>query len=192
MRAGPTRGNEVRYVDESGAVTVTTNEAIDLQRAVRSTPGSRHLPREGHRPQQRQDYAQAPGGHWWTALAGALPHDRHVDVDRLWVAAFDPVDRWIIARPLRGRGGSSRSAAPAGMLGWPDGDRGAPQQPARAGGHGAQEGSACCPELATVADSVRGHAHTIGVGWVGSLVHAAAGGLGAVGRQLLKRSGLAW
>lgn len=166
MGAAATRDSKVRYVDESGAVEVITTEALDLKRAARSMP-PRRIPPGAWTPQD-------PSPHWWTAMAGAVPHGRLGNPDRLWVAVFDPVERWFVARPLRSLHGgpgpemtvhSSRVADRPSLANEP-------------------LVRVACSGLGGVAESVRGHAFCLGTSWVGSLVHAAAGGLGALGRRV--------
>ena len=185
MAVGGPRDTAIRYVDEAGEVSLTTAADLDLKRAARAAPQWRRL---GSTRAPRPGVADSRG---WTWGAAHLPHDHLVAPGRLWVAAFDPVERWIIARPMRGldlgvvrrlvgeSGSSAREHSASAAATEP-----AVQQLARA--------VPCPTEVVRVSEAVRRSPCHLGVAWVGSLLHATADGLEAVSRRLLKPSGWAW
>lgn len=165
----------IRYEDETGAVSLTTAAELDLKRAARALPEWRRQHPGGF---ARPNVADARGWAWGTTH---VPHDRLVDLDRLWVAAFDPVERWIVARPMRGVDLGSVRRLLTEPLGSPrELGSGAAEEPPEQG--------SCHSEAVRVADTVRSHACCLGVSLVGSLLQATAGGFGAVSRRLLNRS----
>lgn len=185
MALGGPRPTTIRYVDETGDVSLTTAADLDLKRAARAAPEWR---RHGATRSPRPDGAESRG---WTWGAPHLPHDRLVDPGRLWVAAFDPVERWIVARPLRGLDlGAVRRLV--GETGSSAREHVAPAGASEPAAHQLARALPCPTEVARVSGTVRLNPCQLGVAWVGSLLHATADGLEAVSRKLLKPSSWAW
>lgn len=173
MTAGAACDPSIRYVDEEGEVTLTTAAEVDLRRAARAVPAwRRHGSAHPLGP-------EAAGSRGWIWGAAHLPHDRHLDLDRLWVAAFDPVERWIVARPIRGLD----LAAVRRLVSEPSpipGELSDPSHATRLSRNVPRAG-----DLARIADVVLTQPCQLGVSLVGSLLHVTAGGLGAARRRLL-------
>lgn len=91
---------ELRYVaDDRREVTTSVRDAVAAAlstaqpvRRVGSYAGQRHY-----------------SGLFWSATTGGhVPYESHLELDRLWLADFDPTVTWIAAQPmwLRGRDGT--------------------------------------------------------------------------------------
>lgn len=179
------RETAIRYVDEAGEVSFTTAADLDLKRAARAAPEWR---RHDSTWSPRPDVADSRG---WAWGAAHLPHDRRVDPGRLWVAAFDPVERWIVARPIRGLDlGAVRRLVGETRAFTHEHPETSGSEPAT--GHASSRPFSCPTETIRGTENVRGNHCVLGVAWVGSLLHATAGGLEAVSRKLLNSSGWAW
>lgn len=83
---------EVRYVDVDGEVVTTSLRQLDLQRA------STALPVRQRRSHARQRHYS---GRFWSATTrGHVPYESRLELDRLWVADFDPGVLWIASQPM--------------------------------------------------------------------------------------------
>ena len=91
---------ECRYLDDGGAWSTTTLGKVDGAGVVRGRP-VRSMPT--YRGQRNY-----PG--WlWTATTGSLVgYESLLERDRLWLADFNPLVRWVASQPLwlSGRDGS--------------------------------------------------------------------------------------
>ena len=83
---------EVRYVDAAGVEVSTTVDAVDLDRLARALPVRRF---GSHRGQRHR-----PGLFWSATTGGHVPYERRLELDRLWLADFDPAVTWIAAQPM--------------------------------------------------------------------------------------------
>lgn len=107
---------EVRYLSDQGSAVVTTLGAVDIERVaaglpvrqVRSHAGDRHY----------------CGWFWSATNCGHVSYESRLELDRLWLADFDPEVRRISAQPmwLCGRdGGAVRRHVPDLLLRCRDG-----------------------------------------------------------------------
>lgn len=83
---------EVRYVDAAGVDVSTTVAAVDVDRLTRALPIRRF---GSHRGQRHR-----PGLFWSVTTGGHVPYESRLELDRLWLADFDPAVTWIAARPM--------------------------------------------------------------------------------------------
>lgn len=85
-------GVEVRYLAEDGSDVGTTLGALDVDRVCRALPVRRIPSYTGQR-----HYA---GLFWSASTGGHVPYESRLELDRLWLADFDPQVSWIAAQPL--------------------------------------------------------------------------------------------
>lgn len=83
---------EVRYVDVDGEVVTTSLRQLDLQRASTALPVRRL---KSHARQRHYS-----GRFWSATTVGHIPYESRLELDRLWLADFDPNVRWIAAQPM--------------------------------------------------------------------------------------------
>ncbi|MDO5740614.1 MAG: TnsA-like heteromeric transposase endonuclease subunit [Ornithinimicrobium sp.] len=102
---------EVRYVAADGEAVTTSLRLLDLERA------STALPVRRLRSHARQRHYC---GRFWSATTGGhVPYESRLELDRLWLADFDPDVRWIAAQPMWFAGpddGTTRRHAPDLLL----------------------------------------------------------------------------
>ena len=83
---------EVRYVDGDGEVVTTSLRQLDLERAATALPVRRL---KSHARQHHYS------GRFWSATTGGhVPYESRLELDRLWLADFEPGVRWIAAQPM--------------------------------------------------------------------------------------------
>lgn len=107
---------EVRYVDADGQEVVTALRKVDPARLARALPVRRTLSRAGQR--------HYSGLFWSATTRGHVPYESRLELDRLWLADFDPDVTWVAAQPLwfAGRDGDKvRRHAPDLLLTTRDG-----------------------------------------------------------------------
>ncbi|TGD36783.1 TnsA-like heteromeric transposase endonuclease subunit [Brevibacterium aurantiacum] len=107
---------ELMYLTEEGTSVATTVGAVDM------TQLSRGLPVRSPRSYARQRHY--PGLFWSATTGGHIPYESRLELDRLWVADFDPRVAWISGQPmwLSGRDGNAiRRHVPDFLLTAPDG-----------------------------------------------------------------------
>ena len=92
MAAGGAIDVEVRYVDADGEPVVTSLRELDARRVVRGRPVRKILSRVGQR--------HYPGLFWSATTGGHVPYESRLELDRLWLADFDPTVTWFAAQPL--------------------------------------------------------------------------------------------
>lgn len=83
---------EVRYVDAAGVEVSTTVGAVDVDRLARALPVRRF---GSHRGQRHRS-----GLFWSATTRGHVPYESRLELDRLWLADFDPAVTWIAAQPM--------------------------------------------------------------------------------------------
>ena len=83
---------EVHYVDADGEVVMTSLRQLDLKRVSTALPVRRL---KSHARQRHYS------GLFWSATTGAhVPYESRLELDRLWLADFDPDVHWIAAQPM--------------------------------------------------------------------------------------------
>ncbi len=87
---------EVRYVLSEGGSVVTALRDVDLDRVVRGLPVRRIVAHAGQRHYLGLFWSATTGGH--------VPYESRLELDRLWLADFDPQVGAIAAQPLWLRG----------------------------------------------------------------------------------------
>lgn len=85
-------GVEVRYVLGDGGQVVTAVGDVDLHRVVRGLPVRRAAAHAGQRHYSGLFWSATTGGH--------VPYESRLELDRLWLADFDPQVHAIAAQPL--------------------------------------------------------------------------------------------
>lgn len=83
---------EVRYVAADGEMVTTSLRQLDLGRAATALPVRRV---KSHARQHHYS-----GRFWSSTTAGHVPYESRLELDRLWLADFDPGVRWIAAQPM--------------------------------------------------------------------------------------------
>jgi len=90
--AGRLSDTEVRYVDADGMHVDTSVAAVDAARLMTALPVRRIRSRAGQR--------HRPGLFWSATTRGHVPYESRLELDRLWLADFDPAVSWIAAQPM--------------------------------------------------------------------------------------------
>ena len=83
---------EIRYVDADGEMVTTSLRQLDLGRAATALPVRRV---KSHARQHHYS-----GRFWAATTAGHVPYESRLELDRLWLADFEPGVRWIAAQPM--------------------------------------------------------------------------------------------
>lgn len=107
---------KLEYLSEEGALVETTVGAADQHRLSRARPI-----REPRTYRNQRHYS---GLFWSSTTRGHVPYESLLELDRLWMADFDPHVSWISAQPmwLRGRDGDQlRQHVPDFLLTGPQG-----------------------------------------------------------------------
>lgn len=92
MGAAGLMDTEVRYVDADGVHVDTTVAAVDATRLMTALPVRRIRSHAGQR--------HRPGLFWSATTRGHVPYESRLELDRLWLADFDPAVSWIAAQPM--------------------------------------------------------------------------------------------
>lgn len=93
---------EARYVCASGELVTTTVGALDGVDVVRGLPVRRIRSHAGQR--------HYPGSFWSATTGAHVDYESRLELDRLWLADFDPAVAWMASQPLwlSGQDGSAR------------------------------------------------------------------------------------
>lgn len=83
---------KAQYVSAEGEVVVTTLGDLDGDRAVRGLPVRRIRSAAGQRHYPGLFWSATTGGHVW--------YESRLELDRLWLADFDPDVVWIATQPV--------------------------------------------------------------------------------------------
>lgn len=83
---------EVHYVEASGRHVETTLGEVDPASLARALP-VRH-------PRSRAGQRHYSGLFWSATTRGHVPYESRLELDRLWLADFDPDVVWIAAQPM--------------------------------------------------------------------------------------------
>ncbi|MEJ5947027.1 TnsA-like heteromeric transposase endonuclease subunit [Pseudokineococcus basanitobsidens] len=83
---------EARYVSASGELVTTTVGALDGVEVVRGLPVRRISSHAGQR--------HYPGSFWSATTGAHVDYESRLELDRLWLADFDPAVAWMASQPL--------------------------------------------------------------------------------------------
>ena len=92
MGAQGLRSTELRCVDAAGVEVSTAIGAVDVDRLARALPVRRFGSHLGQR--------HRPGLFWSATTGGRVPYESRLELDRLWLADFDPAVTWIASQPM--------------------------------------------------------------------------------------------
>ena len=116
MRTKGSSRAELKYIAEDGTPVTTTVQSADAARL------SRALPVRGTRSYTGQRHYS--GLFWSATTSGHVRYESLLELDRLWLADFDPEVAWIAAQPmwiLQHDGERTRRHAPDFLLTRDDG-----------------------------------------------------------------------
>lgn len=101
MAASPLLDTKLEYLCEEGLPVATTVRLVDEARLSRARPirVCRSFARQRH----------YPGLFWSATTRGHVPYESRLELDRLWIADYDPEVVWIVGQPmwLRGQDGDT-------------------------------------------------------------------------------------
>lgn len=88
---------KLEYLSEEGTLVETTVGAVDQHRLSRALPI--------HETRTHRNQRHYSGLFWSSTTQAHVPYESLLELDRLWMADFDPLVSWISAQPmwLRGR-----------------------------------------------------------------------------------------
>lgn len=111
MAAQSLLDTELRYLAEDRTSVTTSVRSVDMDRLSHALPV--------RTPRSYAGQRHYSGLFWSATTRGHVPYESRLELDRLWLADFDPKIVWIAAQPmwLRGRDGNAlRRHAPDFLL----------------------------------------------------------------------------